>query len=289
MSIGINRRFLNISLTVAGIANEPAANPTAGTQYIVGATPAGAFAGAQANSIATFDGNNWCFSRPLPNRLNLEVLNAETGDFLKFNGTAWVVVASFNSGDNFIKPVDNILPTGSTLPVSANAGDKFFNSTDGKIYTATASDTWDSGTASTNGSRYASSNEFKIFVNDNGTFSAANIPDGGFFLNKADNSLFIYDASVPALSKPAGSTATTEYVTENHSLSAEDVTAKAFSLSNTIKAGKENSVLLFVAGIAQIAGVDFSASGSSITWTGKGLADIDLNAGDVFIIHYIKE
>ena len=38
----LDRRFLNISLSVNAVANQPAANPTAGSQYIVGSSPSGA-------------------------------------------------------------------------------------------------------------------------------------------------------------------------------------------------------------------------------------------------------
>ena len=285
--MAIDRRFLNISISVVGIANEPPDNPTNGTQYIVGATPTGAFAGATPNSIARYNGSAWKFSAPKIG--GLEVLNADTGELLNFNGSTWGAVAAFGGSDNFIKPVLNILNSGSTLPQSPIQGDTFFNSSDGKIYSANTNNTWDNGTDTTNGSRYASANEFKIFVNDNGTLSALNIIDGAFFLNKADNSLYVYNASVPALIKiSASSSDTDEIVTEHHSLSAEEVNAKAFTLSHYIKSGKENSVLLFASGIAQIEGTDFTASGNSISWTGKALDDVDLSDGDIFVIQYSK-
>ncbi len=47
-----DRRVLDVSITIQGIANEPAENPAVGTQYIVGETPTGAFASATANKIA---------------------------------------------------------------------------------------------------------------------------------------------------------------------------------------------------------------------------------------------
>ena len=73
-----------------------------------------------------------------------------------------------------------------------------------------------------------------------------------------------------------------------HSLTAAEVTAKSFTLTNSIKSGEESNVLLFVSGVAQAAGTDFTASGSSISWNSKGLDSIGLIAGDTFIVHYVK-
>ena len=80
-----DRRFVSISLIVQGIANAPVANPTAGTQYIVGATPTGAFANATPNYIARYDGAAWKFTPPKISEI--EVLNANTGEILSWNGT----------------------------------------------------------------------------------------------------------------------------------------------------------------------------------------------------------
>ena len=41
--------------------------------------------------------------------------------------------------------------SGATNPLTATAGDRFLNTTDGKIYTATATDTWDAGVAAEDG------------------------------------------------------------------------------------------------------------------------------------------
>lgn len=92
----LDRRFLNFSLSVNSIANEPAANPTVGTQYIVGSNPTGAFASASANQIARYNGSAWQFFSPKTKEL--EVLNLDSGEFLQFNGTAWTTVASLSAG-----------------------------------------------------------------------------------------------------------------------------------------------------------------------------------------------
>ena len=276
----LDRRFLSVNITVAGIANQPAANPVAGTQYIVGSNPTGAFESATANSIARYNGSAWKFTAPKAD--GLEAINIETGQILRYNGSAWVAVLTF--GTEVIAPVLAIVPTGSTLPVTAAAGDSFLNTEDAKLYTATAADTWDDGTLTANGSRYASSTDCKIYQSDGTALTASNIPDGDLFLNKEDNSVYAYNASASAFVK-AGASAKT--FTETHILTAEEVTAKGFTLTHSIATGQESNILLFVSGVAQSAGVDFSASGDSISWDGKALDNIGLFQGDSFIVHYV--
>ena len=280
----LDRRFVSISLIIQGIANEPAANPTAGTQYIVGSTPAGAFASATANSIAKYDGSAWSFTAPKTGEL--EVLNFATGEILAWDGTAWSVALTINRNSN-TAPVLAVVPTGTSLPASASAGDAFLKTDDAKLYTATATDTWDAGTATASGSRYASSTDHKIYTSDGSALTAENVPDGGFFLNKEDNCLYIYNGSV--FVRIGGSSGgSISLATEIHTLTAAEVTAKSFTLSNSIASGETSNVLLFVSGVAQAVGTDFTASGNSISWTSKGLDTLGLRAGDVFIVHYVK-
>ena len=174
----LDRRFLSFNLVVLAIANSPADTPAAGTQYIVGSNPAGAFSGATANYIARYNGEAWEFFAPKTG--DLEVFNAATSEILRFNGSAWTAVA--------------------TIAVASGGAD---------------------------------------------------------------------------------------VATETHTLTAEEVTAKAFTLSHSIAAGQESNVLLFVSGVAQVPGTDFSASGTSISWNNKGLDSIGLITGDTFIVHYV--
>ena len=277
----LDRRFLYISLSVQGIANEPADNPAIGSQYIVGSTPTGTFSQASANSIARYDGTNWAFFSPKAG--DLEVLNLETGEVLSFNGSNWTTVFSLYEP---ISPVLAIVPTGSSLPASVATGETFLNTADAKLYTATATNTWDSGTLTTNGSRYASSSDHKIYQSDGSALSASNILNGDMFLNKEDGTVYAYDADTSNFVKVNSSSV--EFVTETHTLTAAEVSDKSFSLANSVASGKENNTLLFVAGIAQTAGTDFTASGNTISWNSKGLDAIGLLEGDSFIIHYVK-
>ena len=81
----LDRRFFDVNIVVQGIANEPAANPTAGTQYIVGQNPTGAFAGVTADTLARYDGSAWTFLPPQEG--SLEVINIETGEILGYDGS----------------------------------------------------------------------------------------------------------------------------------------------------------------------------------------------------------
>ena len=280
----LDRRFVSISLIVQGIANEPAANPTAGTQYIVGSTPAGAFAGASPNSIARYDGSAWCFTTPKTGEL--EALNIATGEILAWSGSAWTVAVTINRSST-TAPVLAVVPTGTSLPASASTGEAFFKTDDAKLYTATAADSWDSGTATTNGSRYASSSDHKIYTSDGSAATSENVSEGAFFLNKEDNSLYVYNGST-FLKIGANSGGAVSTATDIHTLTAAEVSAKSFSLSNSIASGQTDNVLLFVSGVAQAAETDFTASGNTINWNGKGLDSIGLLAGDTFIVHYVK-
>ena len=259
-----DRRFLIVNLTIAGIANEPAANPVEGTQYIVGSEGTGAFADAAANSIARYDGTSWTFTAPKVGAL--EVLNEATGEILRYTGTAWEPITIL--GDKFVAPVLDIVPSGDTLPASAEEGDKFLNTDDAKIYTATAEDTWDSGTALSEGDRYASSTDFQIYTYEDDALVEEAIVDNALFVNKADNCIYVYDTEANAITRTGAPQKDTTTV-EAHTAVAADITNKSFTLTNSIKAGHESEVILFLGGVALTEGKDFTASGNTISWTGK--------------------
>ena len=276
----LDRRFLSISFVVQGVANSPPNNPVAGTQYIVGANPTGDFASATANSIAYYDGSSWVFTTPEAGEL--EVLCVQTRELLSWNGTEWAVTIAIDNNSN-IAPVLAVVPSGISLPATASEDDVFLKTDEAKLYTATAADTWNSGTIVANGGRYASSTDHKIYTSDGSALVAENVAEGGFFLNKDDNRLYIYDGS--RFVRIGGSGAT--YAIDIHSITAAEITAKAFSLTRSIAAGQENNTSLSVAGLELAVGVDFVASGSTISWNGKGLDNAGLDVGDVVIVHYV--
>lgn len=274
----LDRRFFDVNIVVQGIANEPAANTTAGTQYIVGPNPTGAFEDVASDTLARYDGSAWTFVPAKEG--SLEVLNIETGEILGNDGSDWIVISTF-IGSGAIAPVLDIVGTGTELPVTAAQGDKFLNTADGKLYTATAENTWNAGVATAEGDRYVSSNDFKVYENNGSSIEVAgNIPNGGFFL--ADDCVYVRndDSLVKA--------DVSEEVTEIHALTATDVQNKSFTLSRAIAAGKEQDVMLSVCGLIQVVGTDYIATGNVISWANKGLDNASLRAGDTFVVRYSK-
>ena len=86
----LDRRFLKVSVIVKGIAAEAPANPTVGDQYISSSASWGG-----VNQLMYYNGTSW--EATSPNTDMPEVFNSATGEYLKFNGTTWIVVASIAS------------------------------------------------------------------------------------------------------------------------------------------------------------------------------------------------
>ena len=292
----IDRRFLNVNFVVTSVANSPASNPTAGTQYIVGSNPTGAFAGASPNKIARFNGTKWKFITPKSG--DFEVFNIATNAILRYDGSAWntVVTVKAEIGEVTaeyvpLPPVLDIVPTGTRLPTTATTGDKFLRTSNGKFYTAIGTNDWNSGVALSDGDRYASTTDFKIYTydEDEQDFIAEGVASGGIFFNKNDTSLYVYDGTINSFTKASASADAggSNIVTETHILTASEATAKSFSLANSVKTGEESSMLLFINGLLLKNGADFTASGNTISWATKNLDGIGLRAGDNFVIQYI--
>ena len=181
-----------------------------------------------------------------------------------------------------LAPVLNIVATGTTLPATATRGDKFLNTNNAKLYTATGTNLWNSGTNTANGARYASSTDFKIYESNGTTVTASDIALGEMFLNKADNTAYSFDGSAYI---NIGVTA--QSAIETHTLTDDDVTGKSFELQHSIKTGKENEVLLSLSGMLLTAGTDFIALENIISWNGKELDNFGLCSGDIFTVQYL--
>jgi hypothetical protein len=326
--MAIDRRFLNVKLTVTGTANNSTLT-VEGTQFIVGASPTGNFAAATANDIAQYQGGAWRFWTPA--RDNIEVIDLGTNTVKRFNGTAWEIALDLNAlggagGSSFwIDPVLSLVPTGASTPsVAAGAGLKFLNLTDGKLYTSTAIDTWDSGAATSDGDRYASSTDAKIYVKEAGTFTGAVPPDGTCFVVKDVDIIYTYDAQTTSIksvgdSENPDATYTTKGVMSvqadsglavnsgqlsltrvtgvyKYVLTSTNITNKAFTLPKKMVAGAQNYVGASVGGVAQVNGVDFSIVLDSdsqgvgtcdLSWANsEALDSVGLVAGDVFLLTY---
>ena len=322
--MSIDRRFLDVRLCVRGKVNEPAETKP-GIQYIVGSAPTGAFAGAHENDIATYDGyaTKWKFYTPQQDQI--EVMNLETGKWERWNGTAWEAFADIGGGGGahgsnmFLDPVLDVVSTGTVLPGTATAGDKFLDTATGKLHTATGPNAWDAGTATNDGDRYASSTDSKIYERTAGTFAGATPGDGALFIAKATDRLYCYDGGTSSITRIGGDATVPDAtytekgkvvidqaggikvdsgkvsvvrrtVTFKHALTSGEATAKAFDLPKKVCAGMEGQVAAAVGGVVQTPGDDFEVvdggTKSTLQWTGKGLADIPLVENDVFVLTY---
>lgn len=115
----IDRRFLDVSLVVQGVANEPEANPTTGTQYIVDEMPTGDFENAEPSQIARYDGEKWNFITP--KEAGLEVINVETGELLRFDGVLWEPITTLGGGNSSENSSSSVLVVDDlALVVSSN-------------------------------------------------------------------------------------------------------------------------------------------------------------------------
>lgn len=286
--MAVDRRFLNVKLSVKGIANEPSGTPVAYDQYIVGSEPAGAFAAATAGDIAKYDGSEWKFIHPVSNKI--EVLNVADKIILGYANGAWEVVAEFGDKNGIgIEIVASIIPTASEVPATAEQGYQFLNTTDEKIYTATAADTFDAGVDMVVGDKYVSSTDFKVYAKgeDAKDLPAATIlfvtDRGSFFGYDAVNSTFI-DFKAPTIPVVA------KTKVDVHTLTADDLTAKGFDLASEVADGMEGNTLLFVGSVLQIKDVDYSVTTSngvsSISYDGLALDSQSLQVGDVFVVQY---
>lgn len=86
----LDRRFLKVSVVVKGIVAEAPAEPTLGDQYISSSASWGG-----ENYLMYYNGSSWEATSPSTDML--EVFNSATGEYLRFNGTNWVSVASIAS------------------------------------------------------------------------------------------------------------------------------------------------------------------------------------------------
>ena len=107
-------------------------------------------------------------------------------------------------------------------------------------------------------------------------------------LNAETKEVLSFDGTEWKVKTTLSSSGGDEVICESHTLTAEEATAQSFTLANSIKTGKETDVFLSVCGMIQIAGVDYAASGNTISWSDETLADVGLQAGDVFLVQYVK-
>ena len=75
-------------------------------------------------------------------------------------------------------------------------------------------------------------------------------------------------------------------ILEFHSLTAEDIASKGFSLAHNIADGLQSNVSISLNGIPLVKNVDFSISEHSIVWDTMSLDAFGLQSGDILIVSY---
>lgn len=89
----IDRRYVDVHLTVKNIIDSLPEYPGSGEQYLLSSLSA-----VNANCIAYFNGDEWIFTSP--RQSSLEVFNLATGDILKYNGETWQNIFSIDEKIN---------------------------------------------------------------------------------------------------------------------------------------------------------------------------------------------
>ena len=285
----IDRRFLGFSLTVKGLYDAPPSSVAAGEQFLASSSPSGDWNG-HPNCIALYDGTKWLFTSP--HKGALEVLNIKTGEILAYDGSQWCKSAQL--GIAIVQSVvDFVYTQTDDERYFYNIKGARFIDTEGRfgrdaIYTSTG-----------NGSEVTPislSTGFSVAIASDGSIRTLNYADSSYSWSSLTfgRSTFVLAADTGCLYYYDGSgwaKVISDYlqlVNEPHSLTSTDISNMSLSLDARIAQGKESSVLCFVGSTVHISGVDFSASGYSISWNNLPLAEAGLRAGDIIIVQYSK-
>ena len=84
----IDRRFLDVRITVNGFAESLVSGTNIGDQYIVSKAWGDSCPNAVVNSIAKYGSNGWKFTMPNAYVNPLEVVNLATNEILKFDDSS---------------------------------------------------------------------------------------------------------------------------------------------------------------------------------------------------------
>ena len=175
-----SRRFIDARLCIDGILTAAPDTPVVGTQFLVGSSATGDFAGKDGN-IAYYSAKGWKFTAPAVGQL--EVFNLADLKFYRYESTGWVAYDVASS--RVLDPVLAMVTSGNeaNLPATCKTGDKYIAVDSGKVFTATGEDTWNSGTASTAGDRYASTTDAKVYTSAGSSFIGETVPDTVMFVS----------------------------------------------------------------------------------------------------------
>ena len=294
--MAVDRRFLDVRLTIDGVVTAPV-KTAVGTQYLVAATGAtGDFAG-QEGKLAYRAATGWKFYSNFSGQL--ELFNLDDNKIYRYEIADGETDPSWGAhsfgvddiSDRITGPVLAVRKTGTALPATCEKDDIFVDVLAGKVHVATAADTWDAGTAASEGDRYASSTDHKIYTFDGEDFVGVAVADGAMFLSKEDDNIYSYDAtSGEFVNLTSAKDNVKRTITVTHTITAEEVTAKGFDLPKL--AVLADGVLCSLSGVVQTPAADYTVANandtSTLSWDGLGLEPLVM-AGDVAVLSYNTE
>lgn len=286
------RRFMDVRLCIDGILTAAPETPVVGKQYLVGGNATGTFEGKD-NYIAYYSAKGWKYTAPSVGQL--EVFNLADLKFYRYEATGWVAYDVASS--RFADPVINMVLADeeANLPATCAAGDVFIATDTGKVFTASAENTWGTGEVAVVGSRYASKGaNGKVYTSTGSAFTGVTLGDTVCFVCKADDNIYGYDEDSTTFRNLTSIEDNPIYrkhtETIVHTLTAGEVTAKEFVLPKL--AELECGVLLSVGGVVQASAIDFTVTNnaqgtvSTVGWDALGLDDVGLVEGDVFVVSF---
>ena len=256
----------------------------------------GQCAPAPANTIVYSDGERWVKFMPEDKSY---ILSYGEDLYQIFRGTLTELFSygkKYPTVDKIVKEIkySSTKPTKNGSNATYAVGDVIYLTNDAKFYTVTevgntGTLTWDTGTA-IEGSYVAllekiSPNSVYIYNNDgngNETFNSIWIGEEPIFYSKEDSKLYQVVCDRENSTYSFISVGGAQLRMDTHTLTAEEVTAKSFTLSSP---AVSTSAICFVEGLAQAVNVAFAISGDTFSWDGKTL-DGHLQAGDVIIVQY---
>lgn len=291
----IDRRFLDLRVCIDGIVTAPANDAATGTQYLVASASAtGDFAGHE-DEVAYKTASGWKFYAPAVGQM--ELFNLADVKFYRYetDGTDSEWVGYDIGASRVLESVVALVTSGAGAPSGTpTAGDIYVDTENNKIYVATAEGWPAQGTDPTPGLRYASKTSKKILVARGNTFSSEDVGDTIMFVCKQDNNIYAYDADTADFVNLTSIEDNPDYkrhtVIEVVTLDADAISSKSVDLSKL--AVLADGVAVFVGGVCQVPTVDFTVANdagnttTTISWTGKGLAEIPLTVDDKFVVHY---
>ena len=281
----IDRRFLDVSITVNGFAESVPKNPADGDQWIVSKAWGNSYPRAVVDSIATYKYNKgWQFTMPNSISSALEVINIATQEILKYvltntssNISEWKTVASLG-GLVYSYIVDKVYDNTAPENTIDKVGEVYIVANldgDSNVYKITGEGTRTLKTLSV-GEKVAVIEKGYVYKVASKTVEDAEVkyfswPNNGYApINSLVHSLatqtvYLSPASTgndlisltPQVNTAGENKGTLTMVA--HTFTAEEVQNKTVTLSDKIDSTNLNSVMCFIAGTACRAGVDFNA------------------------------